>query len=123
MTDPLAAIYAGLPRIDCQRKCWRSCGTIPVHRAELVQIRAAAFRAVSTSPFLDGVDQMVDTSTGMCPHLSPMRECEIHEARPLICRLFGIVDIDLMRCPWGCVPERWLSDAESRALLEEVRAL
>ena len=52
-----------------------------------------------------------------------MRECEIHEARPLICRLFGIVDIDLMRCPWGCVPERWLSDAESRALLEEVRAL
>lgn len=104
MNDSLEKIYADIPALNCKRRCQEFCG--PVTGGPLEQKRlAAAPRAAmpSTEPdsctFLDGI-------TG---------GCTIYDIRPLICRLWGLVE-DL-RCPHGCVPERLLTKAEAYALL------
>jgi Fe-S-cluster containining protein len=55
-----------------------------------------------------------------CDKLSGGR-CTVYPDRPLICRLFGVVE--QMRCPFGCVPERFLSERAAYALLERAEKL
>jgi hypothetical protein len=43
------------------------------------------------------------------------------EAIYAICRLWGVVPA--MACPFGCQPDRWLSDREACLLLAEMRAI
>ena len=43
------------------------------------------------------------------------------EVRPLICRLYGLVK--RMACPWGCQPDRWMTDVEAYELLRKVGEL
>jgi Fe-S-cluster containining protein len=57
--------------------------------------------------------------------ISPCRfllagRCSIYSMRPAICRLFGAVDHPMLRCPHGCRPEKYLTDAESRAILKDI---
>lgn len=40
--------------------------------------------------------------------------CSVYVDRPLICRLWGVVET--MPCPFGCRPERWLSEQEALEL-------
>ena len=47
--------------------------------------------------------------------------CSVYPDRPTLCRLWGVVE--KMRCPFGCEPERYLSDAEAVTILDEVAAL
>jgi hypothetical protein len=102
----LEALYAELPAIPCQRKCHESCGPILMTKLEWTRIERVAtgnFREIE--PDLN------------CPLLRN-NECSVYETRPLICRLWGLVE--RMRCPFGCVPERWLTDAEAYSLLDRV---
>jgi hypothetical protein len=46
-------------------------------------------------------------------------KCKVYSIRPTICRLWGLVR--KMACPWGCVPERWLSDDEARRIILDVK--
>ena len=47
--------------------------------------------------------------------LNERGECSVHAIRPMICRLWGLTKS--MACPFGCVPERWLTEDEAHALL------
>jgi Fe-S-cluster containining protein len=98
----LDALYAELPTIDCQGRCSSSCGPINMTEPEWrrIQLRLGHTpRAVSMT----------------CPMLVRER-CSVYAIRPLICRLWGIVE--RMPCPWGCKPEpRYLTSRESFALL------
>jgi hypothetical protein len=38
----------------------------------------------------------------------------------MICRLYGVMDDPRMRCPFGCEPERWLSEQEAYVWLARV---
>lgn len=111
MNQQLKAIYDSLPKILCQRKCQESCGPILWSAAENIEIGKRV-----GGKFLQGNIETLD-----CPYLKPMIDCTIYEVRPLICRLWGLVE--KMRCPWGCVPGRWLSDDEAKDLLRKVGAL
>lgn len=44
--------------------------------------------------------------------------CSVYEDRPMLCRLWGLVEG--MKCQWGCVPERYLTDREGREFLRAV---
>lgn len=103
----LADVYARLPRIECKRLCVSSCEPIAWSRSEgHAMRRAAGVKSIG----LVGPDMlcpMLDREAGLCT---------IYEARPLICRLFGLVDNDLLRCRYGCVPERWVTPEEVREL-------
>jgi Fe-S-cluster containining protein len=125
----LQALYNRLPKLSCQGLCWESCGVIPLHKDELVQIR----RHVEVRPrdvghpgaMGDGLrqyktDYVVLRKKGKltCPLLDGQRRCRAYDWRPLICRLFGLVE--KMRCPHGCTPERFLSENEAYDLVEEM---
>ncbi|TMD08275.1 MAG: hypothetical protein E6J01_03825 [Chloroflexi bacterium] len=50
-----------------------------------------------------------------CPLLTPSGTCSVYDIRPMICRVWGLTKS--MACPFGCVPERWLTEDEAHALL------
>lgn len=99
----LDEINGALPSFACAGLCQASCGAIRVHEAEQARLP----RAMTYGPDLRCT--FLDRATG---------QCAVYAVRPTICRLFGVVPS--MRCPHGCVSERWLSDAEGHAVLQEV---
>ena len=54
--------------------------------------------------------------------LTADRRCAVYEVRPMICRLWGLVE--RMPCPFGCRPEGGLlSDEEGARLLREANRI
>lgn len=85
--------------------------------AELAAVRrASAPLAVPIAVEENGVAMMAVGGSFTCPQLSPLRDCHVYDERPIICRLYGVVE-DLP-CAWGCVPERWLTRQEAAAIIE-----
>lgn len=104
----LDALYAELPTIECQGYCASSCGPIQMTEPEWKRIRLR----------LGFTPQAISTT---CPMLVRDR-CSVYPLRPLICRLWGIVE--RMPCPWGCEPEpRHLTTRESYLLLARAQMI
>lgn len=118
MSTPFPMIYAQVPRVNCIGKCHPSCGPISAFPREVEY-----FEKQTGKKFPDAgkiIKAAIETGAPMeCPHLNPLSQCDVYSNRPLICRLWGVVDG--MPCPWGCKPERQLSDAEGSRLIEETR--
>jgi Fe-S-cluster containining protein len=102
-------IYAIIPKLDCQRKCRECCGPITVFGVEWDRMQAASLVSINK------INHRAE-----CPALSG-NSCSIYSVRPLICRLWGVVRA--MRCPWGCEPERWLSDVEVDIMFRTLKRL
>lgn len=105
-----------VPRIECGGWCQESCGPIAMTGREFGRLVRAVGRELPTRR-MAGVDPALKvlqtTGDGVCPLLVDGR-CSAHEARPMVCRLWGVVES--MPCVYGCRPERVLSDREGRAL-------
>lgn len=111
----LEALYARIPHIDCKKLCRECCGPI---------VQAGVMSALEFERLAEYERQPEDPKNFMaCWLLTPDGLCSAYDARPLICRLWGVVDTPLMRCPFGCVPDRWLTDAESRTMLREATSI
>ena len=106
----LDALYAELPHFVCQGHCQASCGVIIMTKPEWLRITRKLGYRPKGKPSL------------VCPMLKNGR-CSVHAIRPLVCRLFGLMDESLMHCPWGCKPERWLTEEEGYVLLERAEAI
>lgn len=106
----LDALYAELPRLDCKGLCQQSCGPIRMSRVEWDRIKR---RVGSKAERL-----RADSS---CPMLSNAGHCTVYSIRPMICRLWGVAED--MPCPWGCRPERYLSQSEGFDLLRRAQEL
>lgn len=111
----LDALYAEMPEIKCKGLCAESCGPIHMSRREHQRIRE---RGVTIMNQAEALNQYLTTGEYECAALKDER-CTVYEVRPLICRMWGLVDIDSMRCPWGCVPEYWLTTEEGRRMIGE----
>ena len=107
----LDEIYARVPKLVCARKCMASCGPIWASPLETARMLSLGFDITSTAR---GVVNGAPLALSHCPALRGA-DCRAYAARPLICRLWGVVE--RMRCPFGCRPQRWLSDDEARQLL------
>lgn len=103
----LEEIYSRIPKIACQKKCQESCGPIMMSRVEWDRIKLWVGERKGT--------------TWTCPYLNKAGLCDAYQFRPAICRIWGV--IKRLRCPWGCVPERWLSNAEARDILQDLADL
>lgn len=104
----LEAIYASLPDVPCTGRCHESCsfiGVLPVERTRM--------RHHGIEP-----PQITDAP---CRHLTFANRCNVHADRPLVCRLYGATP--KLTCPFGCVPERWLTDDEASEIFKRVQAL
>ena len=99
-------LYSRLPKINCRKLCQESCGPILMTKPEWDRV-------------LKKMGLKTDAKLPLNPDLTcPMLKnglCSVYTVRPLICRLFGLVE--KMRCPHGCRPERWLSDSEAEDFL------
>lgn len=105
----LDALYASLPTIACQGKCQGACGPTPMSAREFSRLNGATL----TPPGFHA-------QTRTCRYLKHDR-CSVYPLRPLICRLYGIVES--LRCPEGCEPSRMLTHDEGQALITQMRAL
>lgn len=118
--------------MECQRKCQAYCGPLLIPRVEYVQIEktGAVFElsgiaTVELSKKWKWMDKskLVQTQAGpelRCTMLYPTGKCRVYADRPLVCRFWGLIDDPEMRCPFGCVPERWLTDKEVRSLVQRI---
>jgi hypothetical protein len=100
----LDALYAELPALSCRGLCQESCGPIFMSRVEWQRICKSV-----------GEERKADDSL-TCPLLTAGGTCEVYQVRPMICRLWGLVET--MPCPWGCKPERYLTQDEGHEFLE-----
>lgn len=100
----LQEIYDALPTMECKGLCQASCGRIEecLTPRELDRILGVA-----------GVDEIpANIGCVKCPLLDVHGQCSVYDVRPLICRLWGMVYDELMMCPFGCRPSRYLSNDE-----------
>lgn len=102
-------LYERIPKIDCKRKCQECCGPILMSRSEWQRICSRLRYEPRGNARLT------------CPMLKNGTDCRVYAIRPAICRLWGVVE--RMRCPYGCEPERWLSDEEAHAILDSLDQL
>lgn len=104
IASKLADLYARVPRINCKGLCFECCGPIHAH-AEEVKIMERK----------SGLDLAFDGKTGQCSLLNNQNQCAVYRDRPLVCRLWGVVED--MPCPHGCQPERMLTKMEGMMLM------
>lgn len=88
-------LNARLPTIDCQRRCTHSCRT----RIDMSRIERDRIEAFLGEPLPQWMHELPGQP---CPLLTADGACSVHRLRPLICRLWGIVDTPGMSCPHGC---------------------
>lgn len=111
----LEAVYAKLPKLNCQGKCQACCGPIGLTPVEHDRMEERGRPLPMLSQFHDGA---LFSKKMQCPQLAGNGRCTVYAIRPMICRLWGV--IESMKCPHGCVPEGgFLSDDEGHLLFRE----
>lgn len=144
--EQLDELYATLPKVQCQRKCQDYCGPILIPKIEAKRLEehrgfleTIAANEPSKRSFLPTPEIIKREFIGLkptrklvvlqniaigldiqCVFLSDFGACVVYGIRPLVCRLWGCVDNEHMRCPFGCQPDRWMSNEEYRSTLEKV---
>lgn len=105
----LEQLYNQVPTFKCKPGCHDCCGPVPFSKEEWERVDNKKPQTALDCPFI-------------CE--SPFQSgCEIYEARPLLCRMFGTVDNPLMICPYGCAPDKLLTQEEGDAILKEYRSM
>jgi Fe-S-cluster containining protein len=121
VTAALRALYAAIPAVACKGLCHDQCTLIPVSAAERAAIHSHTGRRVKTLPMLKKFVMRPADDGLHCRYLRKGR-CEIYEARPAICRLYGAADG--LECPHGCPPLGGLMGRQAvHELLSKIEAL
>ncbi len=97
-------LYADIPGFECIEGCTDCCGPVPWSTHELRQA------GLTTPPQERADNACVFSLAG---------SCGIHEARPLMCRLYGAVE-DL-RCPHGRGPLQLLSSEQGHEIVRRYK--
>jgi Fe-S-cluster containining protein len=121
----LAEIYLNLPELKCKGLCGKDiCG--PIHLSEyefekLSKCSGKKLNSIKHNLYSENkvlIRKNVRILTDVtCPLLTEDGKCSCYNVRPLICRLWGLTES--MKCHFGCLPDRYLSDAEVYKLIEK----
>ncbi len=106
----LKAIYDQVPDAGCKGLCYHECSAIGMSKGELNEI----VKETGKKPAI--------RYEGSCIFLIDKR-CSIYNFRPLICRLFGSVDSNNLKCPHGCLAKNPLKDQDSDKLIKAIEKL
>jgi hypothetical protein len=117
-----AEVYAKVPQMECKTGCDICCHRTFWTLIEDIRIRrhlaerGMEYRTESVwSPYVKGQKRIE-----RCPYLEGGR-CSIHDARPLVCRLFGVV-VGHLHCPHVSAPAK-LGDDEAVGLFHHCQML
>jgi Fe-S-cluster containining protein len=104
----LEEIYKMLPDIKCKQECSYACGPITMSYGEAERLQQ------ETGAPVKKCDQNLE-----CGYLLEGKNCSIHPIRPILCRLWGVVDTEEMTCPHGCeVVGKKLSQEEAYIIMQ-----
>ena len=141
IVEQLEALYATLPTVNCQQKCQDCCGPILIPKIEAKRLEEkrgwletvsgfeGAKRAYLPAPEIIkrefiGLQPVLPGHDMHCVFLAPtIGTCMAYAIRPLVCRVFGTMDNEFLRCPFGCVPDRWLTEQEHKELILKIIAI
>lgn len=111
--------------MECQGLCYDQCTLVIAHPVELDNIGFNPhFKTLDDSKVLVHlIKQDWNDTDGCltCPMLDSNKRCKIYDKRPLICRLYGVVED--MKCPYGCKQTRYLTNKEGHDLMSAVKKL
>lgn len=113
MNYKLQKIYEQIPQSTCPDNCGKCCGPVYPSRAEIRNIEL--WCRVKNIEFKNqfGVESGVD-----CPYLKEYR-CSIYPVRPFMCRTFGVVEHQLLRCQ-NCKTKRLLNIRQMDYLYKQI---
>ena len=100
----LKKLYKKIPTFTCIAGCTDCCGPVTFSNLEWDQVQDQRKAAGLNCPY----------SLNGC--------CDIYEHRPMLCRLFGSVDTERLRCPHGRQPDRPLTEKQGSDLMDEYLA-
>jgi len=106
-------LYAQIPNVMCKSGCSECCGPVMASEAERLRIFEAAGRELD-----------FDTTTLECGFLDKATgKCSIYPIRPAICRLFGVTDTPLLKCPHGCAPFQFITKRDCDYILGQIEGI
>lgn len=112
----LEAVYAKLPKLACQGRCQECCG--PIGMSPVEHQRMAERGRPIPGVIAKGQPDYVFSPHLRCPQLAGNGRCTVYAIRPMLCRIWGMVES--MRCPFGCVPEGgFLPEDQCQLLMRE----
>lgn len=106
--------YAQVPDAGCKGFCWDACGPIDAGLRERVRMTRAGVRLPSLEDARRKAARSLDDYR--CPALTDDNRCGVYDVRPMVCRIWGVSE--LLPCPHGCRPDRYLTHAEAMTLLD-----
>lgn len=107
-------VYDMLPPMECKGLCQESCGPLEMSARERQRL---AENGIKLEERHAAVKRLMEGGEYTCPALTPEGQCGVYEIRPLICRLWGMVEG--MPCEFGCIPEGGrLTNAQARILIQ-----
>jgi len=109
----LRKIYARIPEFKCRPSCGKCCGPHAWSKLEENSIS----RYVQEHK-IQPQKGFLEPGIPGCPYLSADKRCLIFPVRPLICRLYGVVEN--LRCPFPIKPRRILSRKDAYRLTNQV---
>ena len=109
----LKKIYAQIPSSKCPEGCGECCGPVYPSLKEMQNIR---FWCVNHGMEFKDFATLNDLS---CPYLMDDKRCQIYDARPFMCRTYGMINHKLLRCA-KCKPERIMSNPEMNKLYKKI---
>ena len=107
----LKYLYSKIPEFNCIPRCTACCGPHPWANVE--------HRVIAKWMSERGmVEKFSKTMFGDCQYIEN-HKCSIYEVRPVLCRLFGVVDTPKLMCSFR--PSKGhISDEEAREIMRKV---
>jgi hypothetical protein len=96
----IQSVWDAIPSVECDGRCQDHCVAVPMSMLELALVRGK----MPWYPDHAQIAGRMKEGILRCPALTAHGRCGVYEVRPTVCRLFGAVDNETIRCPYGCEP-------------------
>jgi Fe-S-cluster containining protein len=121
-------LYKQIPNFKCVEGCTLCCGPVAGSRLEWKRIAEVSGRSMKdiqkeAAANLAKYEATQNHDHMKCPLLKPGGGCSVYDVRPASCRLFGVVEHELMTCPVAGVPERKIPNEQATKILDEIEKL
>lgn len=110
-------IWAMVPSVECQGHCAKACRVIGMSEAEFINMEDRIPDFPTCEEMIED-QRIVGAGNYQCPALTEDGLCSQYDARPLVCRLYGVAE--QMKCPHGCVPRGGFLPAEEASKLYQM---